>query len=57
MMDKAESNVYVIEELSSDTESLDEETRSKLVALTIPNIFFARKGSISNCMDQMMLLE
>ena len=56
-MDEAASNVYDMEEASSATESLDEETRSTLVAFPIIKVFITRKGIAYNCMQQMVLLE
>ena len=57
MIDDAASNVGNREEASSDTESLDEETRPKLAVLPMPKFCATRKGFTSNLIDQMTLLE
>ena len=56
-MEEAAPNVYDMEEVSSATRSLNEETASNLDALIITKISTARKGVGSNCMKHMVLLE
>ena len=46
-----------MEEESSTAESLDEDTRTKLVATPTPKVSNTRKGIVSNHMAHMMLLE
>ena len=56
-MDEVASNTCDVKEASSGTESSDEETMSKLAALSFPNASLTRKGIFSNRMEQMMLLD
>ena len=56
-MDEAAPNSNDTEEEFSGTESLDEETQSKLVALPFSKVPFIRKRVISNRMEQMTMLD
>ena len=56
-MKEAASKAFEMETVPSSVEILDEDTRSKLVALPFTTFSQTMKSAASNCMEQILLLD